>query len=388
MTGSVTSIRSARSLATHRAVGRRADRTVVMLILPVTMLVIIGLGALLSASSVVALQDDLDSLFYFKRQVVWVALGIGAFAIGARIPYRWYARWALPIFLLAVAGLVATLAIGDVRGGAKRWIEIGPATLQPSEFAKFATVVFLATALTRKERWLGRFAHVFWPVVGSVGVVGLLLMAQPDLGTTMLIGSSAFAVLAASAAPLRHVGSLAALGAGLSTVLAVSAPYRLARVTAFLNPEADPLGTGLQARQSLVALGTGGWFGVGLGASRARWSFLPNAHTDFIFSIIGEETGLAGSLVVIALFVVLAIVGLAVAFRAPARFGRLLAIGLVTWLTVQALVNIGGVAVVLPITGVPLPFVSAGGSAMIANLAVVGVLVNIAKASARVERTR
>jgi cell division protein FtsW len=364
-------------------VARQADRTVVFLMLPVTLLVIVGLGALLSASSVVALQDDLDSLFYFKRQLVWIALGIGTFAVAARIPYRWYAQWAVPIFLLAVAGLVATLAIGDIRGGARRWIEFGPITLQPSEFAKFATVVFLAAALSRKERWLSRFAHVFWPVVGSVGIVGLLLIAQPDLGTTILIGIASFAVLTASAAPLRHVVSLGALGTGLAGILAYAEPYRWERVVGFLNPEADPLGIGLQARQSLVALGTGGWLGVGLGASRARWSFLPNAHTDFIFSIIGEETGLAGSLIVIALFVALAVVGIVIAMRAPDRFGRLLAVGLVAWLSAQALVNIGGVAVVLPITGVPLPFVSAGGSAMIANLAVVGVLVNIAKASAR-----
>jgi cell division protein FtsW len=364
-------------------VERRADRTVVLLLLPVTLLVIVGLGALLSASSVVALQDDLDSLYYFKRQLVWVGLGIGAFAIAARIPYRWYARWAVPILVLGILGLLATLAFGDVRGGARRWIEIGPATLQPSEFAKFATIVFLATALARKERWLDRFAHVFWPVASSLGVVGVLLMAQPDLGTTILVGAASFAVLMASAAPLRHVASLAALGAAATSILAYAEPYRRDRILAFLDPNADPLGIGLQARQSLVALGTGGWFGVGLGASRARWSFLPNAHTDFIFSIIGEETGLAGSLVVIGLFIALGIIGTAVALRAPDRFGRLLAIGLVTWLTTQALVNIGGVAVVLPITGVPLPFVSAGGSAMIANLAVMGVLVNIAKASAR-----
>jgi cell division protein FtsW len=158
-------------------------------------------------------------------------------------------------------------------------------------------------------------------------------------------------------------------------------PYRWERIQSFLNPDADPLGSGLQALQSLVALGTGGWFGVGLGSSRARWSFLPNAHTDFIFAIIGEETGLAGALVVVALFAVLAIVGSVIAMRAPDAFGRLLAIGIVSWISFQALINIGGVTRVLPITGVPLPFVSSGGSAMIINLAAMGVLVNIARAA-------
>ena len=161
----------------------------------------------------------------------------------------------------------------------------------------------------------------------------------------------------------------------------MAAPYRVERLTAFLDATPDVLGDGYHAHQSLVALGTGGWFGVGLGASRARWSFLPNAHSDFIFSIIGEETGLAGSLAVIALFLVVAIVGIAIALRAQDHFGRLLAIGLVAWLTFQALVNIGGVIKVLPITGVPLPFVSAGGSAMMANLFVVGVLINVARTS-------
>jgi cell division protein FtsW len=286
------------------------------------------------------------------------------------------------ILLLAIAGLVATLFIGSVRGGARRWIDVGPLSLQVSEFAKFAVVVYLAQALSRKEAYLDKFGHVFWPVVTSLGTVGVLLLAQPDLGTTLLIAAAAFAVLFASATPLRSVFALAAMSGIGAVALAYIQPYRWERVTSFLNPEADPLGSGLQSIQSLVALGTGSWFGVGLGASRARWSFLPNAHTDFIFSIIGEETGLAGSMAIVALFVMFAFVGTKLAMKAPDRFGRLLAIGIVAWLSAQALVNIGGVVRVLPITGVPLPFVSSGGSAMIVNLAVIGVLVNIARTTA------
>jgi cell division protein FtsW len=205
------------------------------------------------------------------------------------------------------------------------------------------------------------------------------LLLQPDLGTMLIISAAAFGVLAASTAPLRYVAGLAGLGSLGALVLAYVQPYRWERIQSFLDPDADPLGSGLQALQSLVALGTGGWFGVGLGASRARWSFLPNAHTDFIFAIIGEETGLAGALVVISLFVVLAIVGSVIAMRSVDKFGRLLALGIVSWLSVQALINIGGVTRVLPITGVPLPFVSSGGSAMVVNLAAMGVLVNIAR---------
>lgn len=376
----VTPITEARSFAARHE--PRAGRITVLLLLPVVVLVIIGLGALLSASSVLAIREGYDdNLFYFKRQVLFAGLGLFCLVLGARIPYRWYQRAAVPIYVVAVAGLLATLIVGDVRGGAQRWIEVGPVTVQASEFAKFAVIAMLAMILTRKETYLTTFGHVFWPVAATLGTIGGLLMIQPDFGTTVLISAAAFVVLAASNAKIRHVLGLgmAALTAG--GLLAVAAPYRLERVTSFLDSNPDVLGDGYHVHQSLVALGTGGWFGVGLGASRARWSFLPNAHSDFIFAIIGEETGLAGSLAVISLFLVVALVGIAIAIRARDQFGRLLAIGLVSWLTLQALVNIGGVVKVLPITGVPLPFVSAGGSAMMANLFVVGVLINIARLS-------
>ncbi len=241
----------------------------------------------------------------------------------------------------------------------------------------------LATILTRKATYLNSFWHVFWPVTTTLGSVGVLLMLQPDYGTTMLIAASAFMVLIVSSARIRDLVGLMLLGSAAGGFLAIAAPYRLERLTSFLDPNVDPLGLGYHAHQSLVALGTGGWFGVGLGASRARWSFLPNAHSDFIFAIIGEETGLAGALAVISLFVVVALVGVTIVLRSKDEFGRLMAIGLTSWLMFQALVNIGGVIKVLPITGVPLPFVSAGGSAMIANLFVIGVLVNIARLSVK-----
>jgi cell division protein FtsW len=313
-------------------------------------------------------------------------VGVGVLILATRIPYHLYKKYSALIFATSIAGLVATLLMGSVRGGSRRWIEVGPVTLQASEFSKFAMVVFLAAALSRKQDYLGRFAHFFWPVAGSLGTTALLLMLEPDLGTTILISATSIAILLASTTPLLYIFGLASIGTLGALASAFSQPYQKLRLLAFLDPAADPLGYGLQPLQSLVALGTGGWFGVGLGASRARWSFLPNAHTDFIFSIIGEETGLAGSLTIIALFMVLAVVGISVARRAPDMFGRLLAVGLVAWLTFQALINIGGVAVVLPITGVPLPFVSSGGSAMLANMAAAGVLVNIARATARSSR--
>ncbi len=209
----------------------------------------------------------------------------------------------------------------------------------------------------------------------------MLLLAQPDFGNLLLIVAPAFVMLAASTVPLRFVFGLGATGILAMTALAMSAPYRKARLLGFLDPFANAQGSGLQAVQSMVALGTGGFFGVGLGQSRARWSWLPNAHTDFIFAIIGEETGFAGAAMVITLFALLAGVGVSIAFRAPDGFGRLLAVGIVAWLTIQALVNIGGVVAVLPITGVPLPFISNGGNAMLVNLFAIGVLLNISRAS-------
>jgi cell division protein FtsW len=371
--------RASSATRTRSSASEAADRRAVLLLLPVVMLTIVGLGALMSASSVVGLRQTGDHLFFFKRQAVFAGIGLVAFTVAAKIPYGWYRRHAILFLGVAIAGLLATLAIGEVRGGARRWIDLGPVSLQASEFVKLAVVVYLAAVLARNERSLGKFSHVFWPVAVSLLAVGVPLLAQPDLGTTLIVGAAAFGVLTASAAPLRYVFALAASGGLLGLVAAYVQPYRWERIVSFLHPDADPLGSGLQAIQSLVALGTGGWFGVGLGASRARWSFLPNAHTDFIFAIIGEETGLAGSLVVVGLFAVFAIVGSSIAMKAGDSFGRLLAIGIVAWISVQALVNIGGVTRVLPITGVPLPFVSSGGSALIVNLAAVGVLVNIAR---------
>lgn len=356
-----------------------SDRRTVFLVVPVVMLLIVGLGAMLSAASVVSIRETGDHLFYIKRQTAWVGLGVVALVGFSKIPYRWYRKFALLIFLVSIAGLVATLVVGDVRGGARRWIELGPLTIQAAELAKLATVIVLATVLEKKERLLGSVGHFVLPIAAILGIVSALLLAQPDFGTALIIVGAAFAVIFSSPAPLGFVVGLGGIAAVLGTIGAFSMDYRRARFAGFLDPFADPLGNGHQAVQSLVALGTGGWFGVGLGASRARWSFLPNAHTDFIFAIIGEETGLVGAALVIVLFAFFASVGIRIALTAPDMFGRLLAVGVVAWISFQALINVGGVVAVLPITGVPLPFVSSGGNAMIISLAAVGILVNISR---------
>lgn len=375
--------RSRRHPRTRAKIRSGGSRRSVFLLVTVAMLLTIGLGAMLSASSVVSIRANADQFELFTKQIVWVGLGLGAMVVTTFVPYHVWQKFALPIYTIVVVGLVVTLVIGDTRGGATRWIVVGPVTIQVAEFAKFATLSLLAAMLTKKQSLVSDIRHVFLPVAAILGTVSLLLLGQPDFGNVLLIVVPAFAMLAASTVPLRFVLSMAGLGAITMTVLAMSADYRKARLLGFTDPFANAKGSGLQAVQSMVALGTGGMFGVGLGQSRARWLWLPNAHTDFIFAIIGEETGFAGAFIVITLFALMAIVGVSIAYRAPDMYGRLLAIGIVAWLTVQALVNIGGVVAVLPITGVPLPFISSGGNAMLANLAAVGILLNIARSSDR-----
>jgi cell division protein FtsW len=358
-----------------------ASRRSVFLLVIVAMLLTIGLGAMMSASSVVSIRASSDQFQLFSRQLMWVGFGLGALVVSTFVPYRVWQRFAIPIYVMTVVGLLVTLVAGDARGGAVRWIVIGPITIQVAEFAKFAVLSLLAAALTKKADLLDDLRHVLIPLIAIVGTVGVLLLAQPDFGNLLLIVAPAFVMLAASTVPVRYVFGLGSLGAMSMAALAMAAPYRKARLLSFLDPFANAQGSGLQAVQSMVALGTGGFFGVGLGQSRARWSWLPNAHTDFIFAIIGEETGFAGATIVIALFAMLAVVGVSIAHRAPDSYGRLLAIGIVSWLTIQALVNIGGVVAVLPITGVPLPFISNGGNAMLVNLFAIGVLLNISRSS-------
>jgi len=381
MTAGVTSITRARAAARSKAERRTTNaRMATLLLVPIAILTVIGLGATMSASAIIGKEQYDDQLFYFTSQLKWVGLGIVVLVLATRVRYQRYRRFAIPIFLLSVVGLIAVLQFGVVRGGSRRWIELGSfASLQPSEFAKFGVIVLLAMVMEKKEKLLNDFWHFLIPVAVSLGLVGVLMLKQPDLGTAVVIYGAAITVITVSAAPIRYVIMTALSGTALGMLMALAEPYRRARVISFLDPFSDKLGDGWQVVQSQLALGTGGVFGVGLGASRARWSFLPNAHTDFIFAIIGEETGFAGGVIVLVLFAWLTVVGIAISYRAPDRFGRMLAAGLVAWLSLQALINIGGVVGALPVTGMPLPFVSYGGSALLTVMGAAGILVNIAR---------
>jgi cell division protein FtsW len=351
------------------------------LLLTVGVLNVVGLVMVLSASSVEATRDYGSTWAVFLRQAMWLALGVVALAVFARIDYRRWRRLAAPALALAVLLLVLVLVpgLGVTVNGATSWLGTGPLRFQPSEFAKLAVLLWAADLLARRARHAGNLRLTLVPVLVVFGGVALLLMLEPDLGTTLAMAAIVGAVLFVAGVPLLPLG--AALGAGglVATLLAMAAPYRRARLLAFLHPEADPLNSGWQSFQSLVGVSSGGLFGVGLGASRAKWGFLPNAHSDFIFAIIAEELGLVGALLVLGLLVAFGVFGVRAALRAPDRFGLLVGAGVTAWVLAQALVNIGAVVGMLPITGITLPFVSAGGSSLVVLMAATGILLNVAR---------
>lgn len=382
MTANVTSLAKVRDAARDKLARKKVNaRATTTLLVLVVVLVVVGLGVTTSASSAVALNQtgSQDQWQFLKRQLVGVGLGTVALIVASRINYRFYKKLAIPAFLVTVILLVLVEINGVTEGGATRWLSVpGLTSFQPSEIAKVSVVFILAYLLEKKAKLLTSFGHFIVPVGATLGVIGILIIRQPDLGTLIIIGAAAMAVIIASDVPMKFILVIGLVAVLATTFMAFEADYRSARIDSFLDPYADPSGDGYQVLQGYYALGNGGVFGVGLGASRARWFYLPNAHTDFIFAIIGEETGLVGGLTVIALFIALAATGWVVATRAPDRFGRMVAAGITVWLSFQALVNIGGVLGVLPITGIALPFVSFGSTALAVSMGAVGILVNIA----------
>jgi cell division protein FtsW len=366
---------------TARRRTQRGSATFVALLAAVVGLNLFGLVMVLSASSVTALDEHGSAWFVAVRQAAWLSVGAVAMVVAMNIDYRRWRRWATPLLVLAGALMVLVLVPGVGRevNGATRWLGVGQWSLQPSELAKLAVVLFVADLLARRSARIESTRLTVVPVTVVFGVFAALLLAQPNLGTTIVLGASVMAVLLVSGVRLAPLAALAALGAGAATVAAFAASYRRERVFAFLDPWHDPLNTGYQNIQSLVGLANGGLTGTGLGASRAKWGFLPFAHTDFIFSIVGEELGFLGALTVVAGFAALVVLGIRTAAAAPDCFGALLAAGITAWLGVQAFVNIGAVVGILPITGIPLPFLSYGGSSLVVALAASGLLLSVAR---------
>jgi cell division protein FtsW len=341
----------------------------------------LGLVMVLSASSVVALDDYGSSWYVAMRQLLWLTVGTLAAAVVMRVDYHRWRRLA-PLFLIVSVVLLCLVllpGVGVSVNGATRWLGYGPLSLQPSELAKLTVLLFVADLLARRAAWMSDLRVTLVPVGVVFGGMALLLMLQPNLGTTLVLGAIVASLLFVAGTPLLPLTAFGVAGGLVATGLALFEPYRRARVTAFLDPWKDYQDSGYQNIQSLVGIASGGITGTGLGASRAKWGFLPYAHTDFIFAIIGEELGLMGALVVVSLFVALAILGARAARLAPDRFGMLIATGVTVWFCVQAFVNIGAVIGILPITGVPLPFVSYGGSSLVFSLMGAGLLLNVAR---------
>ena len=367
-----------------------ARTSVILLLVSSALLTTFGVVEVFSASSVYAFTNHDNSFWFLERQAIYAAIGIGALLVTARMRYSAWRRLSGPLVVISVVLLLLALhpTAGSSVYGASRWIGLGPLTMQPSEFAKLALIAFTAAVLASKEGKLADWLHLALPLGPVVLLVAAIVMLQRDLGTTIVIVGSVLMMLFVAGARLRHllVTGVFTLG-GLAYVILGTA-YRRERFESFLDPWKDPLSHGYQLIQGLIALGSGGWFGVGLGASRQKWAYLPNAHTDFIFAVLGEELGLFGEFVVLISFGVMIYAGIRIAVRAPDTFGRLLAAGITSWIGLQAIVNLGAVTGLLPITGVPLPFVSFGGSSLIVTLGAVGVLASIARAGGRAGRPR
>ena len=363
---------------------RRPWPTPAIFIVVVTVvLLLFGLLMAFSASFVDAALDG-DAFATFRRQALWAAIALPVAWLASRVPRTLVRRLAWPGLALAVLGLVLVLipGIGVSRFGSRRWIGVGELVVQPSEVVKLLLLVWLADVLERKRPRGGDLhttEHLMVPAVPALLVVAFLVLLQPDLGTTILLGVVVALVLWVEGLRLRWF----LLGSGLATVaaiiLAFAADYRSARIRGWLDPEAYALGEGFQLMQSWVALGSGGLTGLGPGSSRGKWNYLPNPGTDFIFAVIGEEFGLVGALAVVVLFVLLLGLGLHVAAVARPGFDRTLAFAITCWLVGQALLNIATVIGLLPITGVTLPLVSAGGSSLVITLTAIGLLVNVAR---------
>jgi cell division protein FtsW len=351
------------------------------LVLGITMLLLaLGLVMVLSTTSAAALDSGGSPYAGFQKQLVGVAIGLPLMWLAARSSPAVFRAAAYPLMAVSVIGLLLAITSGVTSGGAARWVQIGPFQLQPSEFAKLAFLLWGADLLARKEK-LGQLTdwrQLLIPLMPGAGLLCMLVMLGDDLGTTFLLLIIFLALLWVIGTPGRlFIGMLALMGF-VMIILIIVAPYRLERITGFLNPRAQTAAA-YQPTEGKYALGSGGWFGVGLGASRAKWGWVPNSTTDFIFAIIGEELGLVGTLCVTMLYGGLAYAGLRIARRVPDTFMRLAAAGATAWIVLQALVNIGAVIGLLPITGVPLPLVSAGLSSLIVTLVTLGMLMSFAK---------
>lgn len=356
-----------------------------VIVVVVILLLMIGVMMVYSASASMAYHKFGDSFYFAKRQLLFAALGVFFMFLVTNIETKKMYDLAKPALIACFILLVIVLipGIGILRNGARSWLGIGAFSIQPSEFTKLAMILFLARWFSQPNYQITQFRKGFLPGLGILGAAFALIMLQPDLGTgTVLVGTGMILIFAAGAR-WKHLGGFFLMGLGGFVALILAAPYRIKRITAFLDPWSDPRGAGYQLIQSLYAIGPGGLLGLGLGMSRQKHLYLPEPHTDFIFSILSEELGFLGTTTVILLFGILVWRGFRVAIRANDLFSSLVATGVTAMLMIQAVINIGVVSGAFPVTGITLPFLSYGGSSLTLTLVAVGILLNLSRNTSR-----
>lgn len=344
-------------------------------------LICVGIVMIYSSSSIYAWERYGDSFYFLKRHLVFITVGVLLTFLAMVFDYRLFRKYTRFLFWVAFLLLVLVLipGLGREVSGARRWFRFKFISFQPSEFANLALIIYIADFICRKGDQIKTLLKGFIPPICALGAISVLILLQPDLGTTIALGSVVLIMLYISGVRSRYILSLILCSLPMVYILVFSVPYRKARILAFLNPWLDPKGTGFQIIQSQIAIGSGGLFGVGLGHSQQKLFYLPAAHTDFIFSIIGEELGLFGTLGIIVLFMIFIQQGLKIIKNAQDKFGYFLALGLVLMISLKAIVNIGVSCGVFPTKGFPLPFISYGGSSLIFDLVSLGILINIAR---------
>lgn len=346
----------------------------ISLLLTVTGLVLFGLMMVYDASAIAGLRDFKDSLYYIRLQLIWVALGVLSLIFFSRFDYKKFKYFSVPLLLSSIVLLLAVFipGLGVFGGGAHRWLKFGAITIQPAEIIKLTGVIYLAVLFEKKVKLIP-----FLVLVISVTLITAVL--QKDLGSTMVFVATSVVIFLAAGGSIWHFLISVPVGVLGFVFLVLGSSYRSKRILAMLDPFSDPQGFTYHLAQVLIALGSGGLFGLGLGHSRQKFAYIPEVSTDSIFGIIGEELGFMGGMIVIILFALLLIRGFKIAQNCEDNFGKILALGLTSWLGIQAIINLSAMTALLPLTGVPLPFISYGGSALVANLTAVGILLNISK---------
>ncbi|WP_442962159.1 stage V sporulation protein E [Pseudogracilibacillus sp. SE30717A] len=347
----------------------------------VLILLITGLIMVYSASHVWAEYKYNDPFFFVKRQLLFAGVGVVGMIIVTFIPYQFWQKYVKVILLICSALLLLVLipGIGIVRGGAQSWIGIGAFSIQPSEFMKLGLILYLASYLTLHQKHITSFCRGFFLPITFIFIVFAIIMLQPDFGTGVVLVGTCVLMIFIAGSRITYFVYLAIFGLVGFTLLIISAPYRISRITAYLNPWEDPLGDGFQIIQSLYAIGPGKLMGVGFGNSLQKYFYLPEPQTDFIFAIIGEEFGFIGAMIVMLLFLLLCWRGISVALGAYDSFGRFVAFGIITMITIQVMINVSVVIGLIPVTGITLPFLSYGGSSLTLTLCSVGILLNISR---------